>query len=154
MACFHVPLPLGGVVAKVGVLGVREQTEHRQVLSLQSELIIFFFFSFWLCCVACKISNPRPGIKPWLDWGQESQASSWVEAWNSACLSRCPRGERPLAKSSEFCFLDHCSSGPFLSILITTCLRLLSTGRQNDLHASISSFLTTLLVHEDYIIFP
>src|SRR5574341_981245 len=29
------------------------------------------------------------------DWGQESQASSWVEAWNSACLSRCPRGERP-----------------------------------------------------------
>src|SRR5574340_730940 len=27
------------------------------------------------------------------DWGQESQASSWVEAWNSACLSRCP-GER------------------------------------------------------------
>src|SRR5574337_772315 len=30
------------------------------------------------------------------DWGQESQASSWVEAWNSACLSRCPRGERPL----------------------------------------------------------
>src|SRR5574337_744467 len=28
------------------------------------------------------------------DWGQESQASSWVEAWNSACLSRCPRGER------------------------------------------------------------
>src|SRR5574340_355326 len=29
-------------------------------------------------------------------WGQESQASSWVEAWNSACLSRCPRGERPL----------------------------------------------------------
>ena len=30
------------------------------------------------------------------DWGQESQASSWVEAWNSACLSRCPRGERTL----------------------------------------------------------
>src|SRR5574341_1210331 len=29
------------------------------------------------------------------DWGQESQASPWVEAWNSACLSRCPRGERP-----------------------------------------------------------
>ena len=31
------------------------------------------------------------------DWGQESQASSWVEAWNSACLSRCPRRERPLS---------------------------------------------------------
>ena len=31
-------------------------------------------------------------------WGQESQASSWVEAWNSACLSRCPRGERPLVE--------------------------------------------------------
>ena len=30
--------------------------------------------------------------------GQESQASSWVEAWNSACLSRCPRGERPLVE--------------------------------------------------------
>ena len=32
------------------------------------------------------------------DWGQESQASSWVEAWNSACLSRCSRGERPLVE--------------------------------------------------------
>ena len=32
------------------------------------------------------------------DWGQESQASSWVEAWNSACLLRCPRGERPLVE--------------------------------------------------------
>ena len=32
------------------------------------------------------------------DWGQESQASSWVEAWNSACLSRCPRGERTLVE--------------------------------------------------------
>ena len=30
--------------------------------------------------------------------GQESQASSWVEAWNSACLSRCSRGERPLVE--------------------------------------------------------
>ena len=28
------------------------------------------------------------------------QASSWVEAWNSACLSRCPRGERPLVELS------------------------------------------------------
>ena len=65
-----------------------------------------------------------------------------------------PLSRLKASKSSEFCFLDHCSSGPFLSILITTCLRLLSTGRQNDLHASISSFLTTLLVHEDYIIFP
>src|SRR5574340_705575 len=34
------------------------------------------------------------------DWGQESQASSWVEAWNSACLSRCPWGERPLVELS------------------------------------------------------
>ena len=32
------------------------------------------------------------------DWGQESQASFWVEAWNSAGLSRCPRGERPLVE--------------------------------------------------------
>ena len=30
------------------------------------------------------------------DLGQESQAWSWVEAWNFACLSRCSRGERPL----------------------------------------------------------
>src|SRR5574341_717338 len=30
--------------------------------------------------------------------GKESQASPWVEAWNSACLSRCPRGERPLVE--------------------------------------------------------
>ena len=30
--------------------------------------------------------------------GQESQASSWVEAWNSTCLSRCSRGERPLVE--------------------------------------------------------
>src|SRR5574338_595678 len=34
---------------------------------------------------------------PWR-LGQESQASSWVEAWNSACLTRCPRGERPLVE--------------------------------------------------------
>ena len=32
------------------------------------------------------------------DLGQESQAFSCVEAWNSACLSRCPRGERPLVE--------------------------------------------------------
>src|SRR5574339_670727 len=32
------------------------------------------------------------------DGGQESQASSWVEAWNSAGLSSCPRGERPLVE--------------------------------------------------------
>ena len=29
---------------------------------------------------------------------KESQASSWFEAWNSSCLSRCPRGERPLVE--------------------------------------------------------
>ena len=32
----------------------------------------------------------------------ESQASSWVEAWNSACLSSCPRGERPLVQARDF----------------------------------------------------
>ena len=32
------------------------------------------------------------------DLGQESQASSWVEAWNSASLWRCSRGERPLVE--------------------------------------------------------
>ena len=30
--------------------------------------------------------------------GQESQASSWFEVWNSACLSRCSRVERPLVE--------------------------------------------------------
>ena len=29
---------------------------------------------------------------------QESQASSCVEEWNSACLSSCSRGDRPLVK--------------------------------------------------------
>ena len=27
-----------------------------------------------------------------------NDASSWLEAWNSACLSRCPRGEWPLVE--------------------------------------------------------
>src|SRR5574340_87577 len=46
------------------------------------------------------------------DWGQESQASSWVEAWNSACLWRCPRGERPRDWS-----LGHAGDkGPHLSM--------------------------------------
>ena len=30
------------------------------------------------------------------DLGQESETSSWVQAWNSACLSRCSQGDRPL----------------------------------------------------------
>ena len=30
--------------------------------------------------------------------GKESQASSWVEAWNSTCLSSCSEGDRPLVK--------------------------------------------------------
>ena len=33
------------------------------------------------------------------DWGQESQASSWVEAWNSACLSRCPPGREAACRA-------------------------------------------------------
>ena len=32
------------------------------------------------------------------DLGQESQASSWVEAWYSNCLWRCSRGDRPLVE--------------------------------------------------------
>ena len=39
------------------------------------------------------------------DWGQESQASSWVEAWNSACLSPllCLEGvpDLPVAPQDE-----------------------------------------------------
>ena len=30
--------------------------------------------------------------------GLESQASSWVESWNSACLSKCTRGDSPLVE--------------------------------------------------------
>ena len=30
--------------------------------------------------------------------GQESQASFWVEAWNSVSLSRCSRGDGPLVE--------------------------------------------------------
>ena len=32
------------------------------------------------------------------DLGQESQASSWVEAWNSTCLWSCSWGDRPLVE--------------------------------------------------------
>ena len=32
--------------------------------------------------------------------GTGESGPSWVEAWNSACLSRCPRGERPLVELS------------------------------------------------------
>src|SRR5574339_323174 len=44
---------------------------------------------------------------------QESQASSWVEAWNSACLSRCPRtGNRDVRGHVVYHFtLDFCAFG-------------------------------------------
>ena len=42
------------------------------------------------------ISDSDPRVPA--DLGNESQASSWVEAWNSACLSRCSRGDRPLVE--------------------------------------------------------
>ena len=32
------------------------------------------------------------------DLKQESQASSCVQEWNSACLSSCSRGDRPLVE--------------------------------------------------------
>ena len=32
------------------------------------------------------------------EFEQESQASSCVEEWNSACLSSCSRGDRPLVE--------------------------------------------------------
>ena len=32
------------------------------------------------------------------EFGQESQASSCVEEWNSACLTSCSRGDRPLVE--------------------------------------------------------
>ena len=44
------------------------------------------------------ISDSDPRVPA--DLGKESQASSCVEAWNSVCLSRCPRGERPLVELS------------------------------------------------------
>ena len=40
-----------------------------------------------------SISDSDPRVPAEL--GQERQASSCVEAWNSACLSRCARGDRP-----------------------------------------------------------
>ena len=43
-----------------------------------------------------SISDSDPRVLAEL--GQESHASSWVEAWDSACLSRCSRGERPLVR--------------------------------------------------------
>ena len=43
-----------------------------------------------------SISDSDPRV--FAELGQESQASSWVEAWKSACLSWCSRGERPLVE--------------------------------------------------------
>lgn len=65
MACFHEPLPLGGVVAEVGALGVREQREYGQVLSLQSEFIVVFFFFLFGCVVwPAKSQFPDQGSNP------------------------------------------------------------------------------------------
>ena len=52
------------------------------------------------------------------DWGQESQASSWVEACDSACLSRCPWGGRPLVElylNLGF-FSERCTEKPPLRV--------------------------------------
>ena len=43
-----------------------------------------------------SISDSNPRVPSEL--GQESQASFWVEALNSACLLRCSRGDRPLVE--------------------------------------------------------
>ena len=46
----------------------------------------------------CPITAAPNPVEVPADLGQESQASSWVGTWNSACLSRCPWGERPLVE--------------------------------------------------------
>ena len=58
--------------------------------------------------------------------GQESQATSWVEEWNSACLSSCSQGDRPLV---ELCvepadFSGRCTrvSGPLRVVSSSTGL--------------------------------
>ena len=54
--------------------------------------------------ISCRGRNLRVPLHFRLDprvpveLGPESQASSWVESWNSTCLSRCSRGDRPLVE--------------------------------------------------------
>src|SRR5574337_233002 len=61
-------------------------------LRLRSRCIIHSAF----CCPYSLTSDSDRKVPT--DLGQESQALSWVEAWNSACLSRCSRGDRPLVE--------------------------------------------------------
>src|SRR5574337_2022794 len=65
-------------------------------------IIFFFFFSLSFCFFFFFFlmirRPPRSTLFPYTTLFRSSQASSWVEAWSSACLSRCPRGERPLVE--------------------------------------------------------
>ena len=54
-------------------------------LSFIFQLVYWIVNLFYHTFVISRVLFPSPFI-------------SWVEAWNSACLSRCPRGERPLVE--------------------------------------------------------
>ena len=49
------------------------------------------------------------------EFEQESQASSWVEEWNSACLSSCSRGDRSLL---ELCVVPAGFSGRYPGVSV------------------------------------
>ena len=57
--------------------------------------------------------------------GQESQASSWVDEWNSACLLSCSWGDRPLVDL----YLEPAGfSGRCTGMTVHLCVVTLSTG--------------------------
>ena len=60
--------------------------------------------------------------------GQESQASSWVEAWNSVCLLRCSRVDRPHVEL----YLEAASfSGRCKGVSVPLCFSTSSTGMRS-----------------------
>ena len=67
----------------------------------------------------------------------ESQASSWVEAWNSACLSRCSWGDRPLFKPY---LKPDVFSGRGTGVLVPLCVAISSTGLRSKRCPGIGFF--------------
>ena len=70
-----------------------------------------------------SISDSNHGVPAELR--QESQASSCDEEWNSACLSSCSRGDRPLV---ELCLEPTCFSGRCTGVSVSLHVVTLSTG--------------------------
>ena len=82
-------MKLGGLE---GIFGNQQQEESMRVCPVAPS-----------CLTLCdSVDWSPPGSScPWDFPGKTTVVgSSWVEAWNSACLSRCPRGERPLVELS------------------------------------------------------